>query len=132
MIRCNDTLTILMPFRGVIIFLVALAAFVLAATTLLLVLFNTKRCFVIVRRRGTMSAIFRTFVIQGFCSLGLVRVMVLVTVFSGVFTAFDFLEESLHERFNGFVKIHQNDVDYIHGYQYKSLIPATYTESLSR
>lgn len=79
-----------------------------------------------------MSAIFRTFVIQGFCSLGLVRVMVLVTVFSGVFTAFDFLEESLHERFNGFVKIHQNDVDYIHGYQNKSLIPATYTESFSR
>lgn len=116
-----------MAFGGVVLFLVPLAAFLFAATTLFLLVFHTKGRLVVRfwgrRRGGAISTRLWVLIIQRFGSFGLVRVVVLVPVLMGMFSIFDFLKESLHERFNGFVKIHQNDVDYVHANQNKSLIP---------
>lgn len=115
-----------MAFGGVVLFLVPLAAFLFAATTLFLLVFHTKGRLVVSfwgRRGGAISTRLWVLIIQRFGSLGLVRVVVLVPVLMGMFSIFDFLKESLHERFNGFVKIHQNDVDYVHANQNKSFIP---------
>lgn len=109
-----------MAFGGVVLFLVPLAAFLFAATTLFLLVFHTKGRLVVSfwgRRGGAISTRLWVLIIQRFGSLGLVRVVVLVPVLMGMFSIFDFLKESLHERFNGFVKIHQNDVDYVHANQ---------------
>lgn len=109
-----------MAFGGVVLFLVPLAAFLFAATTLFLLVFLTKGRLVVSfwgRRGGAISTGLWVLIIQRFGSLGLVRVVVLVPVLTGVFSIFDFLKESFHERFNGFVKIHQNDVDYVHANQ---------------
>lgn len=115
-----------MAFGGVVLFLVPLAAFLFAATTLFLLVFHTEGRLVVSfwgRRGGAISTRLWVLIIQRFGSLGLVRVVVLVPVLMGMFSVFDFLKESLHKRFNGFVKIHQNDVDYVHANQNKSFIP---------
>lgn len=115
-----------MAFGGVVLFLVPLAAFLFAATTLFLLVFHTEGRLVVSfwgRRGGAISTRLWVLIIQRFGSFGLVRVVVLVPVLMGMFSVFDFLKESLHKRFNGFVKIHQNDVDYVHANQNKSFIP---------
>lgn len=109
-----------MALGGVVLFLVPLAAFLFAATTLLILVLNTERRFVVNlwgRRGGAIGTRFWVLIIQWFSSLSLIRVVVFVPVLMGVFSIFDFLKESFHKRFNGFVKIHQNDVDYVHGHQ---------------